>query len=117
MQGPSAAKGHQGELTRVVSALDRNYADGFLHLRFHDAKDSGCELFCADQWPLTFTHELRRARSIEPHSSTQKAFLVQPTKEKVGIGNGGHGSAAETDRARLRACRLRPYAQHTAGIE
>ncbi len=57
------------------------------------------------------------ALPIEPHSSAQKAVLVQPPKQKVRIGNGGHGSAAKTDRPRLRSRRLRSHAQHAAGIE
>ncbi len=71
----------------------------------------------AGQWPLFFMHDPRCARLIEPHSSAQKGILVQPAKQKVRVGDGRHGSAAKTDRARLRARRLGSYTQHAAGIE
>jgi hypothetical protein len=45
VQSAAAAEGDQGEVTGIVSALDRDQANGALHIRVRDAQDTfgGCD--------------------------------------------------------------------------
>src|SRR5271168_2518477 len=58
VQRTASAEGYERELTRVVAALDGDDADGFLHVRFYDAKDAGGEFFYGGQRAFLLIEDL-----------------------------------------------------------
>src|SRR3989304_5986019 len=112
MQATGSAKAHQREFAGVISALDRNHSQRFLHGGIPDRDDALGQLLAAPpDAAAVFTLPPRAAQeivkaflgrsTIEPEFAGEKSIGVQSAKDQVGIGDGGRISApAITDRSR-----------------
>ena len=120
MQAACTAKCYQGEIAWVVSALDGDHANCFLHGRIDHAYHTRRELFHTEG-RLLLLQPLRdssvRAVEVKNKIPAQEAFWLQASEQEIGISNGWLCAAAIADRAGISAGRLRPHPQCSRGVE
>ena len=117
MQRPAAAKSHQSEVARIVAALDRDHANRLLHLRLNHTQNAGGKFLDGRERALcSCMIRSVRSRSSRTPPPRKLSASSRPSNRFASV-TVGIVAAAKADRPRLRARRLRPDAQHAAGIE
>src|SRR5467141_2574967 len=120
MQSAGSAEGGQREPAGVVTALDRNHADGFFHGGIDDPNHSGSEWLQPEGGFLMlqpFADDAAGALKVELKVATEKAVGLQAAEDEVGIRNGGQGSASVADGTWISAGGFRSHAQRAGGVE
>src|SRR6266851_9713125 len=120
MEAACAAEGNQGELSRVIAALDRDYADGLFHGGVDDADHSRSELFRGElrRVPLEPLRDLAlRAFQIESEISAQETLRLESAEKQVGIGDRGLGAATVADGAGVGSGRFGADSERSGGVE
>ena len=120
VQASGAAESDQGEVARVVSPLDGDYADGFLHDCVDYANDTGCE-FIEREWASLmlepFCGDAAGAIEIESEIAAEEAGGLQASEDEIRIGDGGLGAASVADGAGIGSGGFGADAKNAAGIE
>src|SRR5580658_6092403 len=76
VEASGAPEGYQGEVAGIAAALDRDYADGFLHGGVHDADYAGGETFESERTSLLlqpFSSDAAGAIEIESEVAAEEA--------------------------------------------
>src|SRR5712692_11958202 len=95
MQTTGAAEWYQGEIARVVTALDGNVAQRALHIRVDNVEHTLCCVHCAGLPPCSYAHftgefleSRKRSRFIEPEFTTEQSRAGKMTKHNVRVSDG-----------------------------
>ena len=101
MQAARSAEGDQGKPARIVAALDRHHANGFLHGGVHDADDAGGKLVERQGRLLLLQpggNEAARALEIKLEVAAEKTVGLKASKDEVSVGDGWESAATITNR-------------------
>src|SRR5580704_8799380 len=88
MQPSGAAERYQCELSRIVTALNRNHANGFLHGSVDHANNPGCKLFEREFATLLLQprrHNPTSAFQIEREVAAKKTMRLQSSQDQIRI--------------------------------
>ena len=105
MQRAGAAVRDEGEIARVVAALDRHDAQRAQHLCVHDLDDRG-----------RIDPVERGCGCIAVEDEAARQLLRQPVEQEVRVRHGRAAAAAVARRTRIGARRLGPDAKRAARI-
>ena len=135
MQAARATEGHKRKVARIVTAFDRDDAQGPLYVGIYDADNAGAELFegqvCGLFFRASFLHafSLRLALlqpfggdatgsfDVERELASEKTVGAKAAEQQVGVGDGGDFAPAIADWAGIGAGRFGAHAQGAAAIE
>ena len=119
MQGAGAAEGHQGELARVVSALDRDGADRAHHVGDDDVEHAARGALDAEPQPPGDRRDGgAREGCVEPHLAGQQPAGREPSEHEVRIRDGGLFAPAPVARGtRLGPRARRPHLEQAVAVE
>ena len=121
MQSSRTPEGHQREVSRIVTALDRHHPDRLLHGGVYDPDDAAGKLlkrqtgaFCC----LSHCATTRRVRSRSRVNSPPRNWSGRnrPSRRFASV-TVGCSAASITDRPRIGARRFRPHPQCGARVE
>ena len=118
VQWSTPSKSHHGEAARVVSALDRDDAQGTGHVGVDEADDAGGQVHGAQVQPLGKRgHSAHGRVAIHRHGAAEQVRRVEPSEQQVGVRHRGIGAAAcVADRAGIGPRAHGADAQRAAGI-
>ena len=119
-EGPGSARGHERELTRVVSAAHRVDLDRLGHAELLDLERAECGLLDRHLEGAGQTlHRRPGLIDVELHVAPEQAAVrAESSEQELGVGRRGLGSAAAVaGRARVRSRRLRPDAEDAALVD
>ena len=114
MQGAGAAEGEQGEVARVVAALERHEPDGARHLVIGDAHDGAGHLVRRQPEVRADLGVEDLADAIEGRrpADAEQPRRIEPPQQEIGVGDRGLRPAAPVaDRPGIGARALRPHLQ------
>ena len=88
MQGSGASEGHQGEVTRIMAALDGDGPDRPHHVGdHHPDHPEGGPLHPVSELRREVRERVCRSSPIEVHPSTEKPAAGQPAEQQVRVGD------------------------------
>src|SRR4051812_24606815 len=120
MKASSAAEGHKSEIARIVTALDGDDADCFLHRGIHDANHARGKLLDRQLGLVLLeptTHDVSSAFEVESEVAAEECFRTKTSKQKVCIRDRRLFAAPVTDRTRIGTRGFRTDAQRSGGVE
>src|SRR5215472_16024332 len=101
-----------------MAALDRDYANGALHVGVGDAQDSFGSGDAVDREAAgNLVYGGLGASDVDMHFAAQKLIGGNPAQHYVRIGDGGAVAFAIAGRSRIGAGGLRPDAQQAAFVD
>ena len=100
MQGTTSAKGHQGQLPRVVATTQRDQLQRVHHIVIGQAHHTTCDFISGQLQALAQRAETKRdCLQVGDHLAAAEVGWVDPPQGQIGIG-GGNVAATLTIRRR-----------------
>src|SRR5207244_10344366 len=119
VQSPGAAEAEEREVSRIVTAFNRDESDGLFHIVVHDIDDALREFLASIPFRRPFEYTERRLDAIdrERHRAAEEKTRKQTAEDHICVRHSEPIALAVADRTWIGACTFRTDFEGAAGIE